>query len=80
MDILYNRIFWCEMVDPNDPDNRFRIFGDREGDKIYVEKNNNIIELDNVQQAQLASFIIQKITNDLKEQSKIARDVKTNLQ
>lgn len=79
MELLYNRIFWCDISDPEKPENRIRIFCDRNGDKIYIEQGNSVVEVDIVSQAYLASFLVKKMTMDLVEKADIPKDVTKNL-
>lgn len=79
MELLYNRIFWCEIADPIDSKKNIRIFCDRNGEKVYIEQDNNIVEMDVVAQASIASFLVSKMFREVAEYKNIPKDVTKNI-
>jgi len=77
--LLFDRIFWCDIRDVSDSDKNLRIYGDKEGKKIYLEQGSAIIEIDTSTQAYLINVLVKKLTMDLTELIKQGKDVTTNI-
>lgn len=75
--ISFERIFYAEIHDVSTGKN-LRIFGDREGDTVYIEQGNSMIELDKVTQGQLAKFLVNKMALEL-TQFNIPKDITDNI-
>lgn len=79
MELLYNRIYWCDIADPLEPQKSIRIFGDRLGKKLYIEQGSNTLEIDVPCQAHLASFLTGKIALEVSESIYKPKDITKNI-